>query len=84
MKVSYHFKNRLQSRFNMDVETLIEELEYSTIQKYNKNLTTPYQHLNGKFKKYPNSELVFVENLNMCLVTDSNTKTLITVYPIHN
>jgi len=84
MKVTTHFKDRLQTRFKMDIVQLEKLLEQVPIEYFNKNQWIPFHQLEKTFLKYPYSTLICVEELNMCLVSDNTTKTLITVYQINN
>jgi hypothetical protein len=82
MRVSNHFVQRLKERFDMNIEILFEEFQYSKIERYVNNQRIPFKHLLNKFKKYPQSELLCIEELNMCIVIDPKNQTLITVLKI--
>lgn len=84
MNISTHFKDRLKTRFNMNISELEKQLQKHPIEYFVNNQWIPFRHLEKSFLKYPNSTLICIEDLNMCLVSDTETKTLITVYKINN
>lgn len=86
MRVEEHFKVRLEERFGYEMETLWFDVknnqeEMMRLVKNSKELDR-FPHLKKSFKKYPNSMLILIENLNICLVVDEN-QILKTCYTIN-
>ena len=82
-QVTNHFKQRLKERFNLNIKELENLLINNTIEHYQNGQWIPHYHLEYTFRKYPYSKLLCIENLNMCLVSDSNNS-LITIYKIYD
>ena len=87
MRITEHFKQRLEQRTNYSIETFLYDLESrkDEIVKLTKNskdiLLDIYPYLKLTFDKYPSSSLFLIESLNVCLVSDN--KSLITLYNTH-
>jgi hypothetical protein len=74
MKVTEHFKIRLEERFGYDIDTLLMDIQKSkneilTLSKISLELDW-FPNLKNSFKKHPNSKLILIENLNLCIVSE--------------
>lgn len=87
MRITEHFKQRLEQRTNYSIETFLYDLESRKdeivkLTKTSKNILLDiYPYLKLTFDKYPSSSLFLIESLNVCLVSDN--KSLITLYNTH-
>lgn len=84
MRITNHFKQRLFQRFKMTATDLEQLIQSVHIEHFNCKNWIPFPHLAETFKKYPSTTLICIEELNMCIVSDSYSDTLITVYKINN
>tara|TARA_R110002111_G_scaffold180643_1_gene246256 strand:+ start:37 stop:294 length:258 start_codon:yes stop_codon:yes gene_type:complete len=85
MKVTEHFKERLKERFGYEIDTLLLDFknrknEMIMLNKNSMELDW-FPYLKNSFKKHPNSVLILIENLNLCIV--SERKVLKTCYEIN-
>lgn len=85
MKVTEHFKIRLKERFGYEIETLLLDVknrknEMKMLSKNSMELDW-FPYLKNSFKKHPNSMLILIENLNLCIVNDGGV--LKTCYEIN-
>lgn len=85
MRITEHFKERLEERFGYDLNTLwmdIKNNQNEMIQlfKTSKELEW-FPQFKNTFKKHPNCMLVLYENLNLCMVSENQD--LITCYTVN-
>lgn len=85
MNVTEHFKERLEERFGYEIETLWMDVknhqnDMIRLVKNSKELDW-FPNLKSSFKKHPNSMLILIERLNLCMV--SNDQVLTTCYGIN-
>ena len=74
MKVTEHFKIRLEERFGYEIDILLMDIQKSkneilTLSKTSLELEW-FPYLKNSFKKHPNSVLILIEKLNLCIVSE--------------
>jgi hypothetical protein len=80
MRVTEHFKQRLSERFGYEIEDLVFEIINPIYLSKNSEELKFFPQFRNSFKKYPDSIIIILNRLNMCLI--SSKKTLITCYSI--
>ncbi len=80
-----HFEKRLKERFGYDYDTLwmdVKNKQDDMIKLFkNSEELEWFPHLKDKFIKHPNSMLILIESINICMVSDG--KVLKTCYEIY-
>lgn len=80
MRVTEHFKKRLLERFGFEIEDLVSEIINPIHLSKNSEELKYFPQFRNNFKRYPNSIIIILNRLNMCLITSE--KTLITCYSL--
>ena len=85
MRITEHFEERLEERFEYNLNTLLIDIKNNLDEKItlfkNSKKVELYPQFKNTFKNYPNCELSLYENLNLCIVSEKQD--LITCYTIN-